>query len=305
MTAERAETSDAGLVETIKAADLIQSWCQDFGVEVAHLFDGIDEIEMRTDAETGRVDFLPRVLGDAAFYQALRHFKWYHPKRKLEHVHAASLAQPGDLVLDIGAGNGDFSAYLAGIDYVGLEQDRVAVDTSRRQGRNLSAQSMADWRAMNTTRAADLVTAFQVLEHVPHPQAFLTDLRDCLAPGGTVVIGVPDAESYVSRVPDLMLNAPPHHVTWWTEAALRKSLAQVGLDVIDVKRFPVEPWEYQLWWMAKFAGWLGGNDGPHFGTRLRRRKVMAFCLSWPLQWLAPPKTARGSTLLVHAKRLAD
>lgn len=305
MIAGRPETSDDGVLETLQTADLIQSWRQDFGIEVSHLFAGIERIEMRQDAEAGRVDFVPRVLGDAAFYQALRQFNWYHPARKLEHVHAATLAKPGDLVLDVGAGNGDFAAYLSDVDYIGLEQDGAAVEAARARGRDLRALSMADWRASDRERRADLVTAFQVLEHVADPQAFLAELNSCLASDGTMVIGVPDAESYVSDVPDLMLNAPPHHVSWWTEAALRTSLAQVGLEVIEVKRFAVEPWEYQLWWMAKFTGWMGGHRGPRFGRRLRVKKVIAFCLSWPLQWLAPPQSARGSTLIVLAKRAAD
>ncbi|MEL7032541.1 MAG: class I SAM-dependent methyltransferase [Pseudomonadota bacterium] len=305
MTAGRPEISDERGLETIQAADLIQSWRQDFGIDVAHLFSGIEHIEMREDAETGRVDFVPRVLGDATFYQALRQFYWYHPARKQEHVHAATLTKPGDLVLDVGAGNGDFAAYLSDVEYIGLEQDGTAVEAASARGRNLRSLSMADWRASDHARLADLVTAFQVLEHVPDPQAFLAELTNCLAPGGVMVIGVPDAQSYVSDVPDLMLNAPPHHVSWWTEAALRTSLARVGLEVMEIKRFAVEPWEYQLWWMAKFAGWMGGNGGARFGRHLRLRKVIAFCLSWPLQWLAPPKSARGSTLLVQATRAAD
>ncbi|MEO1552985.1 MAG: class I SAM-dependent methyltransferase [Pseudomonadota bacterium] len=299
------ETYNDSVVESLRAADLIRSWHQDFGIHVAHLFDGVAQIDMRIDTATGRIDFQPCVLGDAAFYQALRQFKWYHPTRKLEHVHAATLTQPGDLVLDIGAGNGDFSAYLSRVEYIGLEQDRAAVDAAIAHGRDLRHLSIGAWLASEPTRKADIVTAFQVLEHVSDPQAFLAALNRCLAPGGSIVIGVPDAESYVTRVPDLMLNAPPHHVTWWTEASLRANLAQAGLDVIDVKRFGVEPWEYQLWWMATFASWMSGPDRPHFGRRLRVRKVLAYCLSWPLQWLAPPRQAAGSTLLVQARRATD
>ncbi|MEM7329063.1 MAG: class I SAM-dependent methyltransferase [Pseudomonadota bacterium] len=301
MTELGAAPSEADVLATIPAADLIRAWRQDFGIDVAHLFEGIAQIEMRRDQTTGRIDFLPRVLGDAPFYQALRRFEWYHPSRKLEHVHAASLAKPGQRVLDIGAGNGDFATYLTGVDYVGLEQDEAAVGAARARGLNLQTGSIAAWRGSATARLADLVTAFQVLEHVPDPKAFLGDLKSCLAPEGRLIIGVPDADSYVSRVPDLMLNAPPHHVTWWTEASLRASLQRAGLEVLNVKRFPVEPWEYQLWWMAKFSNWMGRSQRAHFGAGLRVRKVVSYALSWPLQGVAPPTAAQGSTVLVEAR----
>ncbi|MEM7458092.1 MAG: class I SAM-dependent methyltransferase [Pseudomonadota bacterium] len=299
------KTPNVQAFQTLRTSELIKSWKQDFGIDVDSLFKGIEQLELRRDPATGRMDFLPRVLGDADFYQQLRRFSWYHPKRKLEHVHAAQLAQSGDFILDVGAGHGDFAAYLSDVDYLGLESDQVAVAAARERGRDLRAITMSELRADKTYRPADLVTAFQVLEHVDDPDTFLREMKDCMRTDGSMIVGVPDADSYVTRVPDLMLNAPPHHVTWWTEAALRKTMSRIGLDVVRVQRFAVEPWEYQLWWMAKFSRWMGDANGQYFGRNLRARKVAAFSLSWPLQWVAPPKSASGSTLLVHARRTDD
>lgn len=288
--------------ERIDAKDLIRAWRQDFGIDVGHLFNRVEEIELVRDPATGQIRFEPCILGDAGFYQALRAFKWYHPERKLEHVYAAERVGEDDLVLDIGAGNGDFASYLTGANYIGLESDPDAVASARQSGRDLRPLDMETWRTTDAFQPAQMVTAFQVLEHVENPGAFLSDMKACLAENGAIIIGVPDAESYVSQLPDFMLNAPPHHVSWWTEAALRQALDAAGLSIHAVKRFPVEPWEYQLWWMAKIARWMPGSSRARFGRRLRARKVLSFCLSWPLQWLAPPKSARGSTLLIEARK---
>lgn len=287
----------------INTKDLVRAWRQDFGIDVAHLFSGVEQIEMREDANTGHIAFWPPILGDAAFYQALRRFKWYHPERKCEHVYAAEIAQRGSFVLDVGAGHGDFAAHLCDVDYLGLESDPDAVATAKSRGHDVRDQSMATWRASDAFRPADLVTAFQVLEHVEDPETFLNEMKSCLQDQGDLIIGVPDADSYVRSLPDFMLNAPPHHVTWWTETSLRAVLRRVGMEAVQVQRFAVEPWEYQLWWMAKFAGDVLKSERGFFGPHLRWRKMWSFCLSWPLQWLAPPKTARGSTLLVRAQRL--
>ncbi|NQY12283.1 MAG: class I SAM-dependent methyltransferase [Henriciella sp.] len=289
-------------MERIPTDHLVRAWRQDFGINVAHLFAGTEHVEMRENAETGHVSFLPPILGDAAFYQALRRFKWYHPKQKREHEYAAELAKSGDLVLDVGAGNGDFARYLSGVEYLGLESDGAAVAGARARGQDLRDLTMDAWQASAEFRPANVVTAFQVLEHVSDPEAFLAEMCACLHEAGEMVIGVPDAESYIRSLPDFMLNAPPHHITWWTEAALTKLMAKVGLEVVETKRFAVEPWEYQLWWMAKFAGDVTQSNRSFFGPHLRLRKIWSFCLSWPLQWLAPPKSALGSTLVVRARQ---
>ncbi|MFN3212712.1 MAG: class I SAM-dependent methyltransferase [Henriciella sp.] len=292
------------LLERIPVPDLVRAWRQDFGIDVAALFEGADQIELKRDPGSGVLHFDPPILGDAAFYQQLRAFKWYHPAQKREHVHAASVVAAGAFVLDVGAGIGDFARHLERVGYIGLESDPEAILAGRRAGRDLRCQTMSTWRGSADYRPANIITAFQVLEHVPAPQDFIAEMIQCLAPDGTLMIGVPDAESYVADLPDFMLNAPPHHITWWTEAALKHLLETAGLKVDAVTRFQVEPWEYQLWWMAKLSNWLPGRKARRFGRALRWRKILAFCLSWPLQRVSPPRSACGSTLLIQASRKA-
>ncbi len=301
MTLAKKSPSPEGL-QRISTRDLVRAWRQDFGIDVAALFTGVDDLNLQRDAETGIISFEPKVLGDAAFYQALRRFKWYHPSRKLEHAHAAASIPHGARVLDIGAGNGDFAGYLSGASYLGLESDVEAVQTAQAMGRHLRALSMAEWCAADAFYPADIVSAFQVLEHVDDPKRFIEEMARCAAPQGRIILGVPDAESYIADLPDFMLNAPPHHVSWWTEAAVRNLIEAAGLEVARVTRFPVEPWEYQLWWMARFAKALPGHVSGAFGARHRWRKIVSFCLSWPLQWRAPKGSARGSTLLLEATK---
>ncbi|MEO0551053.1 MAG: class I SAM-dependent methyltransferase [Pseudomonadota bacterium] len=289
-------------LETIEAAHFVRAWKQDFGIDVAALFKDIDQIEMRLSEESGRIRFVPSVPGDPAFYRSLRKFGWYHPEHKLEHAQAAQLAKPASLVLDVGAGTGDFSGYLNGATYLGLESDGAAVETAKALGRDVRQLTLSEWRKQPGFKPADVTAAFQVLEHVTDPEDFIAEMAACLSRHGTLILGVPDAESYVADLPDFMLNAPPHHLTWWSEEAIRQLLNTAGFDVTDILRFPVEPWEYQLWWMAQIARVFRKDQTSRFGQPLRLLKVISFALSWPLQWLRPPRSARGSTLLVTARR---
>lgn len=289
------------IVETVAAADIVASWQSDFGIDVTRLFDGVETLSVVQDPMTGRLRFHPPIEGDADFYQALRKFDWYHPPTKEEFVAAAKWLQSGDLVTDIGAGAAGFAAHVPEPDYVGLETDGAAVAAAKAKGISSLNMDMAAYRQAPTFRPAGLVTAFQVLEHVADPDGFVSDMVSLTRAGGYVAIGVPDAGSYVADLPDFMLNAPPHHLTWWTEEALEAVMVGAGLNIEAVYRFNVEPWERQLWWMARLANIARPERLGHFGAKLRARKVASFLGSWLLQRLPIPEAARGSTLLMIGK----
>lgn len=296
------DTDHRQIVETVAAADIIASWRSDFGVDVAHLFEGIEQLHLLLDEDTGRLSFYPAIEGDAAFYQALRKFDWYHPATKDEFAAAAKYHRAGERVTDVGAGAGGFAAHIPYGLYNGLETDEDAARAATAAGLHVINADMSDYLASDNFEAAGLVTAFQVLEHVRDPEGFVGELGGLACSGGRVAIGVPDAESYVAELPDFMLNAPPHHLTWWTEAALGKVMEQAGLDIIGVHRFAVEPWERQLWWMAKLARLVRPEGLGRFGASMRARKVTSFLGAWVLQKLPIPTAERGSTLLVIGEK---
>ena len=292
------------IIATVRASDLARSWRQDFGIDASRLFDGVERLAIAREVGSGLIRFIPAILGDPEFYAALRAFKWYHPTEKAEFRTAAEWVNAGQRVIDVGAGNGAFAAHTQKASYLGLETDAAAAHACRARGLNVRPMTAAAHREDANFRPADLVTAFQVLEHVADPASFLDDLWALARPGGHVAIGVPDAESYLAHLPDFVLNAPPHHVTWWSERALRVYLTAAGFRVVDMVRFPVEPWERQLRWMARVAHWLGYRGRPAFGRRLRPLKVSCFLASAALQRFPGKKGASGSTLLAIARKPA-
>ncbi len=307
MAGERRRHGNWTLLAEAPADDFVASWRSDFGIDVSELFDTAasgrrDLVRLFHDPDSGRIWFDPAIVGDEAFYQALRRFKWYHPKRKLEHAAAGRWAAAGARVLDIGAGDGAFAAHVSHARYRGLEPDPVSAEAGRARGLDLLAMDAGAYRRSELFSPADLATAFQVLEHVPDPDGFIRSMEACLAPDGRLAIGVPDGGSYIRDLPDFMLNAPPHHLTWWTEASLRTCLDANGFRVTAVERFPVEPWERQLYWMAAIARRFRRSERPRFGRRMRPLKVASFVAAWALQAWPLDQMKRGSTLLVRAER---
>ncbi|MDJ0950874.1 MAG: class I SAM-dependent methyltransferase [Alphaproteobacteria bacterium] len=287
------------VLETVSAAGLAASWRADLGIDVGTAFAGVDLFQLCRDPATGLVFFDPPVTGPPDFYARLRRFDWYRPPHKEEHATAARWIPAGARVLDIGAGDGRFAAHVPHARYRGIETDPEAVAAARARGLDVREATLS--QVAGEGGGFDVVAAFQVLEHLADPFAFASAAVDCLPDAGLVMFGVPDGESYVADLPDFVLNAPPHHVTWWTETALRQLARDLGLTLLAMERFPVEPWERRLWWMARVARALAPRRRRRFGRRLRTLKIAS--------WLAAGLLARlpvgfgdssGATLLLVA-----
>lgn len=72
----------------------------------------------------------------------------------------------------------------------------------------------------------DLVTAYHVLEHVPEPQPWLSEIREALRPGGYLHIELPNLCHIQAR----QIN--PGHVVLYTPNTLRQTLERAGFRVL-------------------------------------------------------------------------
>jgi 2-polyprenyl-3-methyl-5-hydroxy-6-metoxy-1,4-benzoquinol methylase len=134
---------------------------------------------------------------------------------------AASLA-PGRRVLDAGCGTGYGAAILAegGADHVlGVDLAAAVVDAARaRETARLGFDHADIARLPHADASFDLVTCFEVIEHVPEPSAVLGELARVLAPGGVLAISSPNANRYPP--------GNPHHVREFTTSEFRALLAE-------------------------------------------------------------------------------
>jgi SAM-dependent methyltransferase len=81
-----------------------------------------------------------------------------------------------------------------------------------------------------------LVTMMHVLEHVEGPGKLLGRLYRALAPGGAILIEVPNADDGLLRVFGGFYRplCPGDHVSFFDERSLRRVLEGAGFDVVDV-----------------------------------------------------------------------
>jgi SAM-dependent methyltransferase len=107
----------------------------------------------------------------------------------------------GGRLLDVGCGAGYFvrEASLAGFDAEGVEFDAEAADFGRKAWNlrivvgDLLGAGFAD-------ESFDVITLWQVLEHLPHPSETLMRIHRLLRRRGLLVVAVPNFASLQSRV---------------------------------------------------------------------------------------------------------
>jgi SAM-dependent methyltransferase len=156
-----------------------------------------------------------------------RHW-WYKERRTLLARELRRLPSPG-LALDIGAAGGGNTRVLRahGWRSVALEYAPTAAQIAHERGIDVLR---ADARELPLgTAALDLVTAFDVLEHIEEDYLAAAEIARVLRPGGTALIAVP-ADMALWSAHDEAVG----HVRRYTRDTLTAVIAKSGLEIEDV-----------------------------------------------------------------------
>ena len=174
----------------------------------------------------------PFVGGDEEFYRILHEQKGY-PAWRWDYdvgLTEAIAKFPGGKVLDIGAGVGNFLRQL------GEKWERYAVEGSGTTRRELAASRITvfpdlEEAAHSHAGTFQVVTLFQVLEHIADFERVLRQCRKLLVPNGRLVITVPDGEAMIrqTRVTGCA-DMPPNHIGKWTPGSLKRVITRVGFE---------------------------------------------------------------------------
>lgn len=154
----------------------------------------------------------------------------------------------GGIAVDIGSNDGTLLGQLAARGYkvVGVEPNHPlnalhGFDTFP----TFWGEEVARWVKKRFREDARIVTAQNVLAHVPDPVAFLAAAAECLHQDGTLVIEVPHL------LPMLETGAfdPIYHehIHYWSLLALQRAIFAAGLSVVAVEEIAVHGGSLRVW----------------------------------------------------------
>ncbi len=183
---------------------------------------------------------------DRLYTEAIRHDKadecWQLTRSTLDEV-------AGRRILDVGCGRGAFldRAAAAGMVTTGLEPDVEAQRTVATRHRVIAA-AIDDPSTSLTAGSFDVVTMWDVLEHVSDPRAALQVAIDALVPGGRLIVATPAMGTVFDRlaVATSRLSAgregrmvamcwSEEHLTRFDPEGLRREVVALGCSHAEVR----------------------------------------------------------------------
>ena len=120
----------------------------------------------------------------------------------------ASFVHAGATVLDLGTGSGALGAYLreqrgCQVDGVTINEQEAALARPHYRRVVVANLERPDWVDAFAGERYDFIVCADVLEHLQRPEATVRDCRGLLAPGGQLLVSIPNA-SYCGLIADLL-----------------------------------------------------------------------------------------------------
>jgi 2-polyprenyl-3-methyl-5-hydroxy-6-metoxy-1,4-benzoquinol methylase len=170
----------------------------------------------------------------------------------------------GKSLLDVGSGYGFFLDKLRN-----SRARRIAgVELSQAQRKysagELGIETFGQLDDLSSSDQFDVITVFEVIEHIPTPYEFILELCDHLKVGGSLIVGTDNFVSdVVSVLGDRFPKWIPHeHVSFFTPNSLKAVLAKSGKLTFSAAR-SFTPWELLLRKLA-FRATSGRKGGKSY-----------------------------------------
>jgi 2-polyprenyl-3-methyl-5-hydroxy-6-metoxy-1,4-benzoquinol methylase len=162
--------------------------------------------------------------------------------------------------LDIGCGIGESALAMsaAGFEAEAIDESRRAIDQARALGPKVKWHCGTVLEYADRLGTFDVVTLYHVLEHIPFPLAALEKIQRFVAPGGLLVLEVPNVEGLHARLKGRNWQYfEQHHVNYFSRRHLRILAEHLGFKVLSLSGFYHLSHPQNVWWKDTLKAALG------------------------------------------------
>lgn len=157
-------------------------------------------------------------------------------KRYTELLDRLEKIKPLQKILDVGCGNGHFLkvAKDRGIDAYGTEFTDKAVEVCHQKGIQMHQGIL---NPTNYTTKFDLITSFEVIEHIYNPCQEVAHFYELLQKGGLVYVTTPNFGSISKYIlkENWSIVEYPEHLSYYTSKTLRQLFEKQGFKTLSIE----------------------------------------------------------------------
>jgi len=222
-------SQDFRVTESRSREEILQLWAVVGKPLPEQLLSGYpDQIDLLVCQSCGLRFHDPKLAGGGDFYEAIDAGSGYYVGSRPEFIYALRRARTNAAtsVLDVGCGAGLFldQAKAEGLRTFGMELNQTAASLAHNKGHRVFSDLLTSQFTENCAERFDLITFFQVVEHLPEPVAVLIQAKKLLANDGQIIISVPNFSGLGCLFSTEPHQWPPHHLTRWR----RRDLYHLG-----------------------------------------------------------------------------
>ncbi len=168
--------------------------------------------------------------------------KKYHKKAPLEECKPSierqrilsELAPSRGLLLDVGCWDCSFSQHLKGIEYIGIDINRRALEKARSKKIDvvLASCDLLPFRS----EVFDACSMIEVIEHLYFPSKAIKEAHRILKPDGKLILATPNFVNFIDRISVLVgkheISGTEHqHIRFFTWQTLNNFLEKHGFEL--------------------------------------------------------------------------
>ncbi len=219
------------IIEVLNTQEIVKLYKSFRHLDLSNEFN-TKEIYLVKNKQINFYFFYPFISGSSNFYEALTTKPQYAPEKDEYHF-ASKYIKYSDCVLDVGCGWGWFKSYIPNSEYLGIEFSQKSIQKCKDKNINVTSVLIEDFAKQE--KKFDVVTSFQVLEHIENPIEFIQGMINSAKDNGLIIISVPNVDSFMACMENNYLNLPPHHISWWSKDSLFYVARKLNLEIIDFK----------------------------------------------------------------------
>lgn len=143
-------------------------------------------------------------------------------------------------LLDLGCSSGAFlnSARTLNFNAEGIEPAKLAAETAIQNGLKVHIGTIQELDLPK--QSFDVITMFEVIEHLQDPTPVLREARELLKPNGIMVIGTANTDSWTNKVMknrweyyDLQKHGG--HISFFNTNSIRLVAENIGFNIVEIK----------------------------------------------------------------------